>query len=73
MRTVENGASEVTDELLEKVGLLRGNFVEAITLATLLDVGRGKTSSELSVEVCNGMLANLFGAGVAHLACCRNG
>lgn len=49
MLTVENGTSEVTDELLEKVGLLRRDFVETIALATLLNVGRGETSSELSV------------------------
>jgi hypothetical protein len=45
MRTVENGTSEVTDELLEKVGLLGRDFVEAITLATQLDLGGGETSS----------------------------
>jgi hypothetical protein len=60
MLTVENGTSEVTDELLEKVGLLGRDFVETIALATLLDVGRGKTSSELSVEVCNSMLAKFL-------------
>jgi hypothetical protein len=54
MLTVENGTSEVTDELLEKVGLLRRDFVETIALATLLNVGRGETSSELSVEVVVG-------------------
>ena len=53
MLTVENGTSEVTDELLEKVGLLRRNFVEAISLATFLDVVAGKTSSKLGVEVCD--------------------
>ena len=60
MLTVENGTSEVTDELLEKVGLLRRDFVETIALATLLNVGRGETSSELSVEVCNSMLAKFL-------------
>jgi hypothetical protein len=60
MLTVENGTSEVTDELLEKVGLLGRDFVETIALATLLNVGRGKTSSELSVEVCNSMLAKFL-------------
>lgn len=60
MLTVENGTSEVTDELLEKVGLLRRDFVETIALATLFNIGRGETSSELSVEVCNSMLAKFL-------------
>lgn len=48
--TVENGTSEITEELLEKVGLLRRDFVEAITLATSLDILVGETSAELGVE-----------------------
>lgn len=52
MLTVENGTSEVTEELLEQVRLLRRDFVEAITLAAGVDVGGIETSSELSVEVC---------------------
>jgi hypothetical protein len=52
MPTVENGTSEVAEELLEEVGLLRRNFVEAILLATRLDVVAGETSPELGVEVC---------------------
>jgi hypothetical protein len=72
MLTVENGTSEVTDELLEKVGLLGRDFVVTIALATLLDVRGGQTSSELSVEVCNGKLAKLLD-GDAHFACCRSG
>jgi hypothetical protein len=59
--------------LLEKVGLLGRDFVETITLATLLDIGGGETSAKLSVEVCDDMLANLCPHRVAHLACCRNG
>jgi len=48
--TVENGTSEVAEELLEKVGLLGRDFVEAIALATLLDFVRGETSSKFGVE-----------------------
>ena len=55
--TIENGTSEVTEDLLEKVGLLRRDFVEAITLAALLDFVRGETSSKFGVEDCNSMLA----------------
>ena len=50
MLTVKNRTSEVTNELLEKVGLLRGNLVEAIALATLLDLVGGETGAKLSVE-----------------------
>lgn len=57
MLTVENRAGEVTNELLEKVGLLAGDFVEAIALAALLDLVRGKTGAKLSVEDCEAMLA----------------
>ena len=57
--TVENRTGEVTNELLEKVGLLAGDFVEAIALATLLDLVRGKTSAKLSVEDCEAMLAKV--------------
>jgi hypothetical protein len=49
---VENRTGEVTHELLQKVGLLRGDFVETITLATSLSLRGGKTSAELSVEDC---------------------
>lgn len=57
MLTVKNGTLKVTEELLEKVGLLTGDFVEAITLATLLDLVAGKTGAKLSVEVCDELLA----------------
>jgi hypothetical protein len=50
MHTVENRTSEVTDELLEKVGLLRRDFVEAITLATAVSLVRGETSAKLSAD-----------------------
>lgn len=52
MHTVENGSSEVANELLEQVGLLTGDFVVAITLATGVSVSGGETSAELSVEDC---------------------
>ncbi len=52
MHTVENRTGEVTHELLQKVGLLRRNFVEAITLATALSLVGGETSAELSVDDC---------------------
>ena len=48
--TVENRTGEVTNELLEKVGLLRGDFVVTIALATLLDLVGGETSAKLGVE-----------------------
>lgn len=48
--TVKNGTGEVANELLEKVGLLAGDFVEAIALATLLDLVGGETSAKLGVE-----------------------
>lgn len=57
--TVENRTGEVTNELLEKVGLLAGDFVEAIALAALLDLVRGQTSAKLSVEDCEAMLARM--------------
>jgi hypothetical protein len=60
MHTVENGTSEVTEELLEKVGLLTRDFVEAITLPAVLDIGASETSTELSVEDCANMLAIVF-------------
>jgi hypothetical protein len=65
MLTVENGTLKVTEELLEKVGLLTGDFVEAIALATLLDVAAGKTSAQLGVEVWVAVLAKGFFSGRA--------
>lgn len=63
--TVENWTGEVAEELLEKVGLLARDFVEAIALAALLDVVRGETGAELRVEDCRKLLAS---AGVK-MAC----
>jgi hypothetical protein len=57
MLTVENGTLKVTEELLEKVGLLTGDFVVTIALATLLDVVAGETGAKLGVEVCVALLA----------------
>jgi hypothetical protein len=57
MLTVENGTSEVTEELLEKVRLLRRDLVETVLLATGLNIVAGKTSPELGVEVCDAKLA----------------
>jgi hypothetical protein len=53
MHTVENGTSEVTEELLEEVRLLRRNLVEAISLATGFDVVRSETRAELGVDDCD--------------------
>jgi len=50
MHTVENRTGEVTDELLQQVGLLRRDFVEAIALATVVSLGSRETSAELSVD-----------------------
>jgi Na+(H+)/acetate symporter ActP len=52
LHTVENRTSEITNELLQQVGLLGGDLVEAIALATAFSLVAGKTSSELSVEDC---------------------
>ena len=56
--TVENRTGEVTNELLEKVGLLAGDFVEAIALATLLDLVGGETGAKLGVEDWRGDVSN---------------
>jgi hypothetical protein len=53
MHTVENGTSEVTEELLEEVRLLRRNLVVAISLATGFDVVRSETRAELGVDDCD--------------------
>lgn len=53
MHTVKNGTSEVTEELLEKVRLLRRNLVETIALAASLDVVRSQTGAELGVDDCD--------------------
>jgi hypothetical protein len=53
MLTVENGTSEVTEELLEEVRLLRRDLVPAIALAARLDVVRSETGAELGVDNCN--------------------
>jgi hypothetical protein len=53
MHTVENGTSEVTEELLEEVRLLRRDLVPAIALATGFDVVGGKTRAQLCVDDCN--------------------
>ena len=55
---VENRTGEVTHELLQEVGLLRGDFVESIALATGISLRGGETSAELSVEDCKYELAN---------------
>ena len=52
MHTVENGTSEVTEKLLEKIGLLAGDFVEAIALPAGLDVVASQTGAQLGVEDC---------------------
>lgn len=52
MHTIENRTGEVTHELLQQVGLLRGDFVVAIALATALSLVRGETSAKLSVDDC---------------------
>lgn len=60
MHTVENRTGEVTHELLQEVGLLRGDFVVAITLATALSLGGGKTGAKFSVDDCIIKLADDF-------------
>lgn len=50
MHTVENRTGEVTHELLQQVGLLRRDLVEAIALATVVSLGGRETSAELSVD-----------------------
>jgi hypothetical protein len=57
---VENRTGEVTHELLQEVGLLRGDFVETITLATRLSLRGGETSAELSAQDCRNELANAY-------------
>ena len=49
--TVKNGASEVANELLEQVGLLTGDLVEAITLPAVVGIRGGETRAKLGVEV----------------------
>jgi hypothetical protein len=51
--TVENGTSEVTEELLEEIRLLRRDLVPAVTLAARLDIVRSETRAELGVDNCN--------------------
>jgi hypothetical protein len=53
MLTVENGTSEVTEELFEEIRLLRRDLVPAIALAARLDVVRSETRAELGVDNCN--------------------
>jgi hypothetical protein len=53
MHTVENGTSEVTEELLEEIRLLRRDLVEAIALATDFGLAVGETSAKLSVDDCD--------------------
>jgi hypothetical protein len=48
--TIKYRTSEITEELLEEIGLLRGNLVPSVTLATLLNIVGSKTHAELSVE-----------------------
>jgi hypothetical protein len=60
MLTVENRTGEVAKELLEKVRLLTRDFIEAVALATLLNIGSGQTASQLSVEICHSKLALCF-------------
>tara|TARA_R110002003_G_scaffold699_1_gene21076 strand:- start:2272 stop:2487 length:216 start_codon:yes stop_codon:yes gene_type:complete len=50
MHTVENRASEVAEELLEKIRLLARDFVEPIALSTVLDVLGCETAAKLGVE-----------------------
>jgi uncharacterized protein YdhG (YjbR/CyaY superfamily) len=50
IHTVKNGTSEVTEELLEEVRLLRRNLVEAISLATSFHVVRSETGAKLCVD-----------------------
>lgn len=52
MHTVENRTGEVTHELLQEVGLLRRDFVEAIALATVVSLSGGETGAKLSVDDC---------------------
>jgi hypothetical protein len=60
MLTVENGTSEVTEELLEEIRLLRRDLVEAITLATIVGFGGSETVAKLGVDDCDGKSASLF-------------
>jgi hypothetical protein len=53
MHTVENGTSEVTEELLEEVRLLRRDLVVAISLATSFHVVRSETGAKLGVDDCD--------------------
>jgi len=53
MHTVEDGTSEVTEELLEKIRLLRRDLVPAITLTTAFDIVSGQTGAKLGVDDCN--------------------
>lgn len=52
MHTVENRTGEITHELLQEVGLLRGDFVVAIALATAVGLVSGETGAKLSVDDC---------------------
>jgi hypothetical protein len=47
---VENRTGEVTHELLQEVGLLRGDFVVAIALATAFGLVSGETGAKLSID-----------------------
>jgi hypothetical protein len=53
MLTVKNRTSEVTEELLEEICLLRRDLVVAIALATSFHVVRGETGAELGVDDCD--------------------
>jgi hypothetical protein len=53
MLTVENRTSEVTEELLEKIRLLRRNLVVSITLATVFSLMCSETGAKLGVDDCD--------------------
>jgi len=65
--TVQNGTTEVTNELDEEVGLLSDQLVPATLLATGLDVGRAQTGAHVSLKPLFGALPAFFDA-VAGLA-----
>ena len=48
--TIENGTTEVTNELEEDVGLLSNQLVPAGLLATRLNVGRAQTTAKVGLE-----------------------
>ena len=60
---VQNRALEVTEELLQEVGLLRGKLVVAEALATVLNLVGGDTLADIRVEHLESQVSMIAEAG----------